>query len=211
MTKLKLAHKIKKLFNFSFIDNNFNIKSNTDINLLLKNYKLFSFHHRLTLRLLLFIHRIMFGRNPPIILKQQIQLNDINTRYNLRSNNKFNFILERNNTKYGEITFKNFYSKYLNIVNFMDFDRNFQKFKHDRLSNNVLYDDLFKLLKTFPKFNCDIDFLFSSLINSFIKFIFFLSIYLLKLYLFFFFSFTTIFFCLLVIIISYMFNIYDLN
>ena len=71
----------------------------------------------------------MFGRNPPIILKQQIQFNDINTRYNLRSNNKFNFILERNNTKYGEITSKNFYSKYLNIVNFMDFDRNFQKFK----------------------------------------------------------------------------------
>ena len=160
MTKLKLAHKIKKLFNFSFIDDNFNIKSNTEINLFLKNYKLFSFHHRLTLRLLLFIHRIMFGRNPPIILKQQIQLNDINTRYNLRSNNKFNFILERNNTKYGEITFKNFYSKYLNIVYFIDFDRNFQKFKHDRLSNNVLYDDLFKLLKTFPKFNCDIDFYF---------------------------------------------------
>ena len=99
---------LKKLFNFSFIDNNFNIKSNTEINLFLKNYKLFSFHHRLTLRLLLFIHRIMFGRNPPIILKQQIHLNDINTRYNLRSNNEFNFILERNNTKYGEITFKNF-------------------------------------------------------------------------------------------------------
>ena len=119
---------LKKLFNFSFIDNNFNIKSNTEINLFLKNYKLFSFNHK-TLRFFLFIHRIMFGRNPPIILKQQIHLNDINTRYNLRSNNKFNFILERNNTKYGEITSKNFYSKYLNIVNFMDFDRNFQKFK----------------------------------------------------------------------------------
>ena len=49
---------LKKLLNFSFIDNNFNIKSNTEINLFLKNYKLFSFHHRLTLRLLLFIHRI---------------------------------------------------------------------------------------------------------------------------------------------------------
>ena len=71
----------------------------------------------------------MFGRNSPIILKQQIQLNDMKTRYNLRSNNKFNFILERNNTKYGEINLKIFYSKYLNIVNFMDFDRNFQKFK----------------------------------------------------------------------------------
>ena len=29
---------LKKLFNFSFIDNNFNIKSNTEINLFLKNY-----------------------------------------------------------------------------------------------------------------------------------------------------------------------------
>ena len=40
-----------------------------------------------------------------------------------------------------ELTFKNFYSKFLNTVNFMEFNRNFQACNHDRLFNHVIYAD----------------------------------------------------------------------
>ena len=42
----------------------------------------------------------------------------------------------------------------------MEFNRNFQAFKHDRLFNHVIYADLSKLINTFPKFNCNIDLYF---------------------------------------------------
>ena len=40
-------------------------------------------------------------------------------------------------SKYGELSFKNFFSKFLNTVDFMELDHNFDKFKFDRISNNV--------------------------------------------------------------------------
>ena len=102
----------------------------------------------------------MFGRNPPLILKQYLQSNNSNLCYDLRSNNINYFISDKIFTKYGELTLKNFYSKFLNTVNFMEFNRNFQACNHDRLFNHVIYADLSKLIKTFPKFNCNIDFYF---------------------------------------------------
>ena len=82
---------LKQLFNFSFLKANSQyavLKSNTEL-----NYGLFSFHHRIVLRLFLLIHRILSGRNPPVLLKQILVLNkNKNEFYKLRINNKVNFM-----------------------------------------------------------------------------------------------------------------------
>ena len=58
------------------------------------------------------------------------------------------------------MTFKNFFSRFLNKLNFSLFIHNFAEFKQDRLDNKEIYNDLNILLNYFPKFNCDLNFFF---------------------------------------------------
>ena len=47
----------------------------------------------------------MFGRNPPLILKQEFQMNDTNPCYDLGSNNKIYFKPDKIFIKYGELIY----------------------------------------------------------------------------------------------------------
>ena len=76
----------------------------------------------------------------------------------LRSYDVINFIIPK--SKYGDLCFSNFFSIFLNQLNFDTFDRSFEKFKNDRLENRRIYGDLIILLKYFPKLSCDLNFFF---------------------------------------------------
>ena len=68
---------LKNLFRFSFLNLNSKfgeIKSNILISNSLKDYGLFSFHHRLVLRLVCFLHKILFAKNSPKQLKNWLTL-----------------------------------------------------------------------------------------------------------------------------------------
>jgi hypothetical protein len=125
---------------------------------MLKNYNLFSFHHRLVLRILLFIHKIIFQAGSPKLLKGRLVLNKSHASINLRSNNKRSFYTCRTYSKFGDSHFSIFFSNLLNKLNFDSFETSFEKFKDDRLDDGKIYEDLRILLKYFPKFDCDLNF-----------------------------------------------------
>ncbi len=150
---------LKKLFNFSFIkyENSFGyVKSHDEINIDLKPHNLFSFHHRLTLRIILFLYKIINSANAPRQLKLWLTPNQSKTNYNFRKYNIFG--IERCFTVYGDSTFKNMFCKYLNNLDHTKFNDSFIKFKNDRLLN--IYADLKTFLKLFIKFDFDINFYF---------------------------------------------------
>ena len=155
---------LKKLFNFSFIDKNqrfCSIKSNEQITESLKEHNFFSFHHRLVVRMMLFLHKILFLNNSPKQLKAWLPINnDQRLGVSLRSNDKKHFIIEKTFTKFGDLTFSNVFTRFLNSINFNDFDACLCKFKSARLLNKTFYSDLNSLFKLFPKFNCDLNFYF---------------------------------------------------
>jgi hypothetical protein len=143
-----------KLFKYKFFD-----KSHSLINSFLQKDNLFSFHHRLTSRLLTFIHKISFSPNSPFQLKEWLKpITVLNTSYNLRSNNKTVFVPKRTSTKFGDMTFFNFFCKYLNNINFLSFSKTFTVFLTQM--NNSLDIYLFNLIDLIPKFNCNLDFYF---------------------------------------------------
>ena len=154
---------LKKLFNFSFIDKTQRfglVQSHNEINSMLMEYKLFSFHHRFVFRILLFIHKIIFQAGSPKLLKSWLVLNKPHVSINLRSNNTRSFYTCRTYSKSGDSHFSNFFSNFLNKLNFDCFETSFEKFKNDRLDNGKIYEDLRILLKYFPKFDCDLNFYF---------------------------------------------------
>ena len=96
-----------KLFNF-----NFNNKDCTYINNFLKRYKLFSFEHRILLRISMFIFKITRSPFGPLLLKNQIIKKNENTVYELRENEKY--VIPRIHNHYGEATFSYFVNNLLN-------------------------------------------------------------------------------------------------
>ena len=152
---------LKKLFNFSFLDKTQRfgtIQSHEQINKSLKEYNLFSFHHRLVVRLLLFINKILFLTNAPKQLKEWLVLNNKQVSgVCLRSDYAKNFKIEKTLTKFGDLTFSNFFSRLLNMLKFNEFNSCLIKFKNDRLLNLKIHSDLSSLLKLFPRFNCELN------------------------------------------------------
>ena len=152
---------LKKLFNFSFIKYEKGlaiVKTHDEINEFLKSYNLFSFHHRVTLRLLLFLHKICYSINSPVLLNKWLLPSSKTSTYNLRYKQVFD--IDRCYTNYGDLTFKNMFTRYLNKLNFDSFDHCFIKFKNDRIGSGKLQTDLKTLIKLYPKFDCDINFYF---------------------------------------------------
>ena len=86
--------------------------------------------------------------------------NDQRLGVSLRSNDKKHFIIEKTFTKFGDLTFSNVFPRFLNSINFNDFDACLCKFKNARLLNKTFYSDLNSLFKLFLKFNCDLNFYF---------------------------------------------------
>ena len=132
-----------KLFNFSFLD-----KTHDEINHYLANYNISSFHHRFAERVLSFLHKIIHVNNSPSQLKKWIRPTILlNSQYALRSNQKTVFETFRSNSKYGDITFQNFFSKLLNNIDFINsFNKNFLNFQKQLDSIKIM-----SVIKTFFK------------------------------------------------------------
>ena len=146
---------LHKLFNF-----NFYCATHEIINKKLKCFNLFSFHHRLVYRISLFINRIMSSLNSQLLLRSWLTPSTVhNEHHDTRSNNKTVFVLERTHTKFGDLSFKNSFGRFLNNIDYAKFSMPFAEFKKDLLCGNLcVYMNV--LLKLIPKFNINIDFYF---------------------------------------------------
>jgi len=128
------------------------------VNNFLEGYNLFSFQHRLILKLLTFSFKIYSNNDSPPLLKSQLNLNSTrNISYNLRNKEKFCNIKSSN--KFGDLTFCHVFSNLINVSCcdlFTDKSVNFNFFKCSIFNNiNILYS---KIISKIPKFNlkyCD--------------------------------------------------------
>jgi hypothetical protein len=127
---------ISKLLNLnaSVDSNNFNV--------LLENYGLNNFQHRLFIRMATFIHNIVNIDQAPKLLKDQIKMNLIVDKggYNLRNKFQVNQPLRIYN-HYGESTFVYFYSKFINNFILNDLKINsytFKKLLYNNLNNHFV-------------------------------------------------------------------------
>ena len=112
-----------KLFGYKFVG-----KTHDEIASELSKDKLTSFNHRLTSRLLIFVHKVRYDNRGPQQLREWLQpVTLINSRYNLRTNNKIAFVPSKISTKFGDLTFSNFLCNYLNKINFLSFNKNLKK------------------------------------------------------------------------------------
>jgi hypothetical protein len=59
----------------------------------------------------------------------------------LRSNDTQSFSVPKTKSEFGDMTFKNFFSRFLNKLNFSLFSPNFEKFKQNRLDTKEIYND----------------------------------------------------------------------
>ena len=134
-----------KLFRFNFAN-----MTHEAINTYLKCYKLFSFQHRFTYRISLFLNKIMSTPNSPSQLRVRVlPTAQVNEHHNTRSNYTIVCPLDRAYTKYGDLTFKNVMGKLLNHVNYEDFMQPFNVFKQHLIYGNSLLVHLSKLLILF--------------------------------------------------------------
>ena len=145
---------LMRLFNFRFPN-----LSHHQINIFLKAHNLFSFQHRLTYRLCLFLHKCLHSINSPEQLKSWLRPSNKCSNYNLRSNNRHDFEIDKAQTRFGDLTFKNICNRFFNKTKFIDFNSDFTKFKKELNLNKVM--DLFtSLTDLFPKFNTELSFYF---------------------------------------------------
>ena len=132
--------------------------SHEEVNSILKEHNLFSFHHRMIYRISMFIHKIMHGTNAPKKLNKWLKISTINNiTYSLRSNNTKKIVLDRISTKFGDLTFKNTFGRYINRTKFIS-ESNFKQFKSDLVTNIDQQLQLF--LKLNKKFENDLNFYF---------------------------------------------------
>ncbi len=131
----------------------------SEINSKLKEYRLFSFHHRLIYRVSLFINSLLVNDNAPKLLSNKLkQKLLVNNHYNLRSNNTKMVVIHRVNTTYGDRNFESVFGKIINNIKSCDFTERALTFKRNLLNHN-LHIILEKSLSLFPKLNCDLLFL----------------------------------------------------
>jgi len=143
-----------KLFGYKFVG-----KTHEEIANELSKDNLTSFSHRLTSRLLIFVHKSRYDTRGPQQLREWLQPVTLNnSRYNLRTNNKITFVASKSSTKYGDLTFSNFLCNYLNKINFLSFNTNLKKFEEEitQCLNNLLSIFIYII----PKFNTHLNFYF---------------------------------------------------
>jgi len=113
------------------------------INNFLEGYGLFSFQHRLVLKLLTFSFKIYTNADSPPLLKSQLILNETrNISYDLRNKGKF-YDCTKASTRFGNLTFSHFFSKLINVACcelFTDKNVKFNFFKCSIFNNiNIIY------------------------------------------------------------------------
>ena len=138
-----------KLFKF-----NYNSFDPIVVNNFLEKYGLFSFQHRVILKLFSFSHKILNNCNSPTGLSSQLKKNSsLNKNYNLR--NKDKFFIPSINKNCGEDTFAYFFSNLFNKFLKEDDFLLKSKFFTRRIFNNInlIFNDFLVL---FPKFSINI-------------------------------------------------------
>jgi len=85
-----------------------------DVETFLNGYGLMSLEFRILTRLGLFVHRIISSYDSPpglkALLKEKFSTHD----YGMRATDRFS--VTRSNSRYGDVTFVNFFSKFVNVV-----------------------------------------------------------------------------------------------
>ena len=123
------------------------------INEFLKSHNLFSFPHRMLRRFFLFSYKIINSSNTPLTLKNALSFKDLSLiPYSLRSESQF--VILRNKTGFGDLTFHYFFSKLLNYtcIKFLSFPYN-QFLKHLNSTFDVYFN---KFTEHFTKFNLEL-------------------------------------------------------
>ena len=153
---------LKNLFNFRFTKYFSTVLqvpcSHEEINTMLKEHNLFSFHHRMIYRISMFIHKVIYSKNAPKKLNEWLKISTINNiKYSLRSNNTKKIVLDRNSTKFGDLTFKNIFGRFINKTEFI-LEPNFKQFKSELIKKIDQQLQLFLNLN--KKFENDLNYFF---------------------------------------------------
>ncbi len=137
----------------------FYLRSQDEIDKTLYKYGLDSFHQRILKKIFIFSYKILNNKSSPIQLQKWLNIKTLNNNYyNLRSNNTNVFSCDKSNTKYGDKTFKNIFSKILNFFDIKFLFLNYREFVNKFfLDKQILLD---KLLKSNSNLKIDIDFYF---------------------------------------------------
>ena len=78
---------------------------------------------------------MVHGFNAPKQINDWLKTAELNRQHELRSNAKMLINCDRSNSKFGDLRFKNIFSKFLNKINFYNLDKNIIKFRSE-LSGN---------------------------------------------------------------------------
>jgi len=98
-----------KLFGFCFVNMNCE-----DVETFLNGYGLMSLEFRILTRLGLFVHRIISSYDSPPDLRALLKEKSCTHDYGMRATDRF--IVTRSNSRYGDATFVNFFSRFVNLV-----------------------------------------------------------------------------------------------
>ena len=131
------------------------------INEVLSSLRLSSFQSRVFVKLASFAFSIKKAPNAPVDLKAQLAENNTSSRYAFRESTKLTIVPDRAFKKYGELTFKNFFSNFFNKIkniNSIFLNYNFlqiNQLKYFLYCNQRLFLDSF--LAVFPRFHANVN------------------------------------------------------
>ena len=111
-----------KLFNSTKTDKfNFKSSENELLNKFLKRFNIFSFTHRVFIKLNLFFYKNFSNENPPILFKKftDKKTDSLTITKILRSNISYSITETNSKLKFGDLTFYSFYTKFYNKFKFI--------------------------------------------------------------------------------------------
>ena len=148
-----------KLFNSNKSDKfNFTNKSPEEIQSFLTNYNLFSFSHRVFVKLDLFLFKIINTGSPPILNTKLTVTNEDTLANRLKSNNINKIYVPSCKQGYGEKTFTHFGAIFYNSFLSDSIQMNLYEFKRTLFKNLDIFHKHF--IETFYKFNIAYSFRF---------------------------------------------------
>ena len=141
-----------KLFNSTKQDKfNFSQNDPCSINKFLLKFNIFSFVHRLVIRLNLFLFKIVSSKRPPLLADSIKLRNNVNSKYHLRSFDIPSVLVPATTLHYGDCTFQAFFTKFYNHFLLFNINFNLYKFKRELFLN--LDYLVTNFINVFPKFN----------------------------------------------------------
>ena len=127
----------------------------TQINSNLKQFNLFSFHHRCVYRILIFTFKIKADPNSPACLKRTLDFTKTFSHpYQLRESTLRKIKLPVTKSKFGDNVFRNAFGRLLNKLNFNEADFNidfFKIYKRQIIQKIDFFLNIF--MKTFSNFS----------------------------------------------------------